>query len=342
MQKNILMMKRQPSETMAESTPWKKEMANMLRDPQELCELLGISGKEKQQVEAACELFPLRIPRPYLSRIKPNDLNDPLLLQALPQAAELLITEGYVSDPLEEERFTPVPGLLHKYSGRVLIVLNGSCAIHCRYCFRRHFPYQEHQIGAEDWQKILDYISADDSIQEVILSGGDPLSCTDKVLARRCEDLAAISHVNTLRLHSRLPIMIPQRIDENCLSWMQETRLKVVMVIHANHAQELDADVESALNRLSAAGVLLLNQSVLLKGVNDSVDALEALSRRLLSCDVMPYYLHVFDAVQGAAHFDIGDEASKGLLDELKNRVAGYLVPKLVRELPEESSKTSV
>lgn len=339
MQKNISAMIYQPNEPL---TTWKKEMANMLRDPEELCELLSITGSDKEQVKAACNLFPLRIPRPYLSRIKANDLNDPLLLQALPQRAELLITEGYVSDPLEEASFTPVAGLLHKYHGRVLIVLNGSCAIHCRYCFRRHFPYQEHQIASEDWQQILNYIASDDSIQEVILSGGDPLSCTDKVLARRCEDLAAISHVNTLRLHSRLPIMIPQRIDDNCLEWMQKTRLDVVMVIHANHAQELDDDVAAALNRLSGIGVLLLNQSVLLKGVNDTVEALEELSRRLLNCGVMPYYLHVFDPVQGAAHFDIGDDASKVLLDELKSRVAGYLVPKLVRELPQETSKTGL
>ncbi|PWQ96304.1 EF-P beta-lysylation protein EpmB [Leucothrix arctica] len=339
MSKNIVVMSHQSK---VSATAWKKEMANMLREPEELCELLNISGVDKEQLKAACELFPLRIPRPYLSRIKAGDLNDPLLLQALPQKAELLITEGYVSDPLEEAKFTPVPGLLHKYHGRVLIVLNGSCAIHCRYCFRRHFPYQEHQIGAENWQQILDYISADDSIQEVIFSGGDPLSCTDKVLARRCEDLSAINHVNTLRLHSRLPIMIPQRIDDHCLSWMQKTRLKVVMVIHANHAQELDDEVADALGKLAAIGVLLLNQSVLLKGVNDSVEALEALSRRLLVCDVMPYYLHVFDAVQGAAHFDIGDDASKILLEELKSQVAGYLVPKLVREHPEETSKTSI
>ena len=332
-------MNQQPIELLA---TWKKEMANMLRDPQELCDLLNITGDDKEQLEAACQLFPLRIPRPYLSRINANDLDDPLLLQALPQQTELLITEGYVSDPLEEATFTPVAGLLHKYHGRVLIVLNGSCAIHCRYCFRRHFPYQEHQIGAEDWQKILAYIAADSSIQEVILSGGDPLSCTDKVLARRCEDLAAISHVNTLRLHSRLPIMIPQRIDDNCLEWMQKTRLAVVMVIHANHAQELDNEVASALSKLSAIGVLLLNQSVLLKGVNDSVEALETLSRRLLSCGVMPYYLHVFDPVQSAAHFDIGDEVSKALHNELKSKVAGYLVPKLVRELPQETSKTSI
>ncbi|RVU84266.1 EF-P beta-lysylation protein EpmB [Leucothrix sargassi] len=321
---------------------WKRELADMLRDPDELCEQLGLNEEGRSHVHAAHALFPLRIPRPYLSRVKQGDLNDPLLLQALPQQSELLITEGYVNDPLEEASFTPVPGLLHKYDGRVLIVLTSSCAIHCRYCFRRHFPYQDHQIGADNWQQILDYISADESIQEVILSGGDPLNCTDKVLSARCEDLAAIPHVNTLRLHTRLPIMIPQRIDEDCLRWMHATRLKVVMVIHANHAQELDDAVEGVLKRLAKAGVMLLNQSVLLKQVNDSVDVLEALSRRLLACGVLPYYLHVFDPVQGAAHFDIGDDASKRLHEALKAKVAGYLVPKLVRELPQETSKTSL
>lgn len=326
-----------PINTRAE---WKQSLVNLLRDPDELCDLLQLQGDDRKAVHAACERFALRIPRPYLARIKPNDLNDPLLLQALPQAAELIATPGYVIDPLEEAEFTPVPGLLHKYQGRVLLVLNGSCAINCRYCFRRHFPYQAHQIGAEHWQQIRDYIAADASINEVILSGGDPMTSNDRVLAKRCADLAAIEHVQTLRIHTRLPIVIPSRINEECLSWMRETRLKLVVVIHANHAQELDESVHDALASLASVGVLLLNQSVLLRGVNDSADALEALSRRLLACGVLPYYLHLPDAVQGTAHFDVSESRARELRDELQAKVAGYLVPKFVRELPHGESKT--
>lgn len=322
------------------SAKWKQSLANLLRDPDELCDLLDLYGNQRDEVKAACGSFPLRIPRPYLSRIKGGDLQDPLLLQALPQAAELTETVGYVADPLEEADFTPVQGLLHKYHGRVLVVLNGSCAIHCRYCFRRHFPYQEHQISAQHWQEILDYIAADESITEVIFSGGDPLTVNDKILAKRCEDLAEITHIKTLRLHSRLPIMIPQRIDSDCLQWMEATRLQIVMVIHCNHAQEIDAEVESVLNDLANIGVVLLNQSVLLKGVNDSVEALEALSRRLFECRTLPYYLHLLDKVQGAAHFDVPETQAHQLRDELGARVAGYLVPKFVREQANESSKT--
>ena len=315
-------------------------MANMLRDPEELCDLLNLQGSDREEINAACSEFPLRIPRPYLARIKLGDLQDPLLLQALPQAAELTETVGYVSDPLDEAAFTPVPGLLHKYHGRVLVVLNGSCAIHCRYCFRRHFPYQEHQISADNWQQILQYIAADESINEVIFSGGDPLTSNDKILSKRCTDLAGIPHVKTLRLHTRLPIMIPQRINEGCVNWMCENRLQIVMVIHCNHAQELDTEVQAILGDLTKAGVVLLNQSVLLRGVNDSVEALEALSRRLFECGVIPYYLHLLDKVQGAAHFDVGEEEARWLRDELSKQVAGYLVPRFVREFANEESKT--
>ena len=325
------------------ATPeWKQSLGNLLRDPEELCDLLDLQGDDRADVKAACGEFPLRIPRPYLSRIKSGDLQDPLLLQALPQAAELTETLGYVSDPLEEAEFTPVQGLLHKYHGRVLVVLNGSCAIHCRYCFRRHFPYQEHQISAQHWQDILQYIASDDSINEVILSGGDPLTCNDKILAKRCEDLAEISHVKTLRLHTRLPIMIPKRIDEACLSWMKASRLQIVMVIHCNHAQEIDAEVQGVLEDLANAGVVLLNQSVLLRGINDSVEALEALSRRLFECRVLPYYLHLLDKVLGAAHFDVAEPEARQLRDELSAKVAGYLVPRFVRELANEDSKTGM
>jgi len=323
-------------------TPWKQALANLLKDPDELCDILGFEDESRSQLIAACAGFPLRIPRAYLSRVVPGNLQDPLLLQVLPQAAELEASIGYVSDPLDESEFTPVPGLLHKYHGRVLVILNGSCAIHCRYCFRRHFPYQEHVIDSHHWQQILQYIASDSSIHEVIFSGGDPLTCNDKILAKRCEDLAQISHVTTLRLHTRLPIMIPERIDQACVDWMQASRLQIVMVLHCNHAQELDQAVQQALGKLADAKVVLLNQSVLLQGVNDTVEALATLSQRLFACRVLPYYLHLLDKVQGAAHFDIDESAARELRAALKARVAGYLVPRFVRELPSELNKTAL
>lgn len=317
-------------------------MANLLRDPEELCDLLQLDDEQRILMKAACGQFPLRIPRPYLQRVEPGNLRDPLLLQALPQPQELDLTPGFSSDPLDEAKFTPVPGLLHKYQSRVLIVLNGSCAIHCRYCFRRHFPYQEHQIGAENWQQILQYIAADELINEVIFSGGDPLTCTDKILARYAADLTAIPHLKTLRLHTRLPIMIPQRIDEACLSWMRQTRLQVVMVIHCNHANEIDEAVGRSLSALASIGVTMLNQSVLLRGINDDVDHLESLSRKLFAHNVLPYYLFLLDEVQGAAHFEVSRKDAIELYEGLKTRVAGYLVPRLAKEIANETSKSLI
>ena len=321
---------------------WKQSLANLLRDPDELCDLLAFEGEQRKQLKAACESFPLRIPRPYLGRIEPGNLNDPLLLQALPQPQELVLTLGFNNDPLDEAEFTPVLGLLHKYQSRVLIVLNGSCAIHCRYCFRRHFPYQEHQISAENWQQILQYIAADSRINEVIFSGGDPLTCNDKMLARYAADLSEILHLKTLRLHTRLPIMIPERIDEACVAWMRQTRLQIVVVIHCNHANELDEAVGDSLGRLSEAGVTLLNQSVLLRGVNDDIECLVNLSHKLFEYRVLPYYLFLLDEVQGAAHFDVGREEALELHQMLKSRVAGYLVPRLAKEIANETSKSLI
>ena len=291
------------AENTVEKPDWKLELSNLLTDPSELCDLLDLDGEDAEFVKQAADTFPLRIPRPFLSRINKSDRNDPLLLQVLPQAAELLETTGFMTDPLDESAFTPVPGLLHKYHGRVLVVMNGSCSIHCRYCFRRHFPYQEHRIGQEQWQAILDYIAKDQSIEEVIFSGGDPMTCSDKVLASRCADLAAITHVVRLRLHTRLPVMIPSRINQSCLQWMRETRLQVVTVIHSNHENEIDDKVGEALASISNAGATVLNQSVLLRGINDQAEALAALSKRLFQYGTLPYYLHLFDPVQRAAHF---------------------------------------
>ena len=232
-----------PIEQPPERVAWKAEMAAMVRDAGTLCQLLDLGGAEADDITRACGDFPLRVPRPYLNRIEKGNALDPLLLQVLPQLQELTEAPGYSADPLDEAAFTPVPGLLHKYHGRVLVVLNGNCAIHCRYCFRRHFPYKEHQLGREDWQRIVDYIGADSSIEEVIFSGGDPLTATDSSLAAKVAQLDGIPNLKRLRLHTRVPIMIPSRINESCLSWLRNTRLNVVCVIHANHANEIDTEV---------------------------------------------------------------------------------------------------
>ena len=321
-----------PVETPPERVAWKAEMATMVRDADTLCQLLGLEGATADEITRACGDFPLRVPRPYLNRIEKGNALDPLLLQVLPQLQELTETPGYSADPLDEAAFTPVPGLLHKYQGRVLVVLNGNCAIHCRYCFRRHFPYKEHQLGREDWQRIVDYIGADSSIEEVIFSGGDPLTATDSSLAAKVAQLDEIRHLRRLRLHTRVPVMIPSRINEACLSWLRNTRLNVVCVIHANHANEIDTEVSLSLGRMREAGVSLLNQAVLLKGVNDSAEAQRALSRTLFDSGVLPYYLHQLDPVQGAAHFAVSDLVAEELLQTLRDHLPGYLVPKLVRE----------
>ena len=324
----------------SERPAWRVELANLVSDPDELCRILALRPDDADRVRRACAGFRLRVPLPYLSRIRKRAPNDPLLLQVMPQARELVETPGYSTDPLDESQFTPVTGLLHKYHGRVLVVLNGYCAIHCRYCFRRHFPYQAHQINAEQWRDIIAYIRQDPSIEEVILSGGDPLTSPDKVLSKYCADVADIPHVQRLRLHTRLPVVIPTRIDRDCLRWMSDTRLQVVMVLHINHAQEIDDDVAEALRKLSHAGVCLLNQSVLLRGVNDDVEVLAELSRALFANGTLPYYLHTLDAVQGAAHFDLDAARVHALQTALRGRLPGYLVPKFVVEEPHADAKT--
>lgn len=329
-------------ESTDEKLLWKKQLSSLVSDPVELCKLLELNGQDTSTLKQVCEQFPLRVPMPYLERMEKGNLRDPLLMQVLPQGQELIETPGYTADPLEEAKFVPVKGLLHKYHGRVLVVMNGSCAIHCRYCFRRHFPYQEHQIGQVQWQSILEYIASDESIEEVIFSGGDPLTCTDSMLAKRCEDLQNIRHISRLRLHTRLPVMIPSRVNETCLSWMTASRLQVVMVIHANHAQEIDAETGSALQRLVKAGVTVLNQAVLLKGINDNADVLAQLCKILFVYGVLPYYLHLFDPVQGAAHFNVEEQRALEIREELQAALPGYLVPKLVVELAHRLNKTAL
>ena len=321
---------------------WQQALANIIRDPKQLFEELQLDPQQLPAAVAASKDFPLRVPRAFAQRMTKGDWNDPLLRQVLPLGQELDYQPGYTNDPLEEASTNPAPGLIHKYQGRVLLVVSGACAINCRYCFRRHFPYQDNNPSRAQWQQTLDYIRQDQTIHEVIFSGGDPLAASDKLLAELTQQIAEIPHVTTLRVHSRLPVVIPQRITEHYLSGLTQTRLKTVMVIHSNHANEIDQAVGDTLMRLKNAGVTVLNQAVLLAGVNDNVDALETLSQRLFQFGVLPYYLHLLDQVAGAAHFQVEQERGKQLLQALLTRLPGYLVPKLVRETPSAASKTPI
>jgi len=322
-------------------TSWQKELANVITDPKTLVELLDIPPENYQQHFAARKLFPVRVPRPLLSRIKKGDINDPILKQVMPLDIEFSITEGYVEDPLEEHD-TVAPGLLHKYKHRVLMMVKTGCAINCRYCFRRHFPYADNSPNKIRWQQALNYIQSHTEINEVIFSGGDPLMASDDHLQWLINEIEQVSHVKRLRIHTRLPIVIPQRITPALVNTLSTSRLKPTIVFHINHANEIDQSVIDAIESLRAARVPLFNQSVLLKGVNDSATTLAELSEQLFDSGIQPYYLHLFDKVQGVAHFDIAEAEAKKIATELMAILPGFLMPKLVREIAGEASKTPI
>jgi EF-P beta-lysylation protein EpmB len=303
-----------------------------IRDADELRRVLGLP--DDCLAARAPDSFPLFVPRGYAARMRPGDRNDPLLLQVLPLAEELDDVPGFVADPVDDRQATRAAGLLHKYQGRVLLVTTGACAVHCRYCFRRHFPYSDAPHSLAEWEPGLAQIAADASIEEVILSGGDPLMLVDDWLRRLAHRFAEISHVRRLRVHTRLPIVVPERVDSELLDWLCGTRLLPVVVVHANHPAEIGAEVADALTRLVDAGVTVLNQSVLLRRVNDDAEVLAELSRRLVELRVMPYYLHQLDRVSGAAHFEVPIETGLRLMAELRKRLPGYAVPRYVRETP--------
>lgn len=325
-----------------EAQSWQEQLADIIREPQELIDLLGLSRQQLPAALAASDRFSLRVPRAYARRIEFGNINDPLLRQVLPLGDELLAAPGYSADPLAEAATNSLPGLIHKYKGRVLLLVSTSCAINCRYCFRREFPYSDNKPSREHWQRVFDYIAADPSINELILSGGDPLTASDNQLAWLVEQAAAIAHIRRLRIHSRLPVVVPSRIDARCLDWLTGHRLQTVMVIHSNHANEIDDEVRAALARLKNAGVTLLNQAVLLRGVNDSVSALSELSESLFAAGVLPYYLHLLDKVNGAAHFEVPEADAKSLYQALLAELPGFLMPTLVREIAGKSSKTPI
>lgn len=328
------------SDQFIHSISWQSELSGAINSVEDLLIYTGNQASDIPGLDTGSLKFPLRVPHPYASRIKQSDPTDPLLLQVLPLSAENHIVPGYISDPLDEARSNVTPGIIHKYQGRVLLILTGACAINCRYCFRREFPYSENQNSMAEWQQALDYIRQDSSITEVIFSGGDPLLNSDKKLQQLTRAIADIDHVTRLRIHTRLPVVIPQRVTDECLNWLTETRLQPVLVIHSNHAAEIDEQVTEALLRIRAKGITLLNQSVLLKDINDDETILAQLSERLFSAGVLPYYLHLLDKVHGAAHFDIEQTRAQQLLGKLSSLLPGYLVPKLVKEIAGETAKT--
>ena len=330
---------RQP-EGAAAGASWQRELARAITEPAELLRLLGLDAGQAPALAAAAGAFRLRVPRGFVGRMRREDPNDPLLLQVLPGTRELLEQPGYLSDPLAEHSAIRAPGLLQKYHGRVLLITTGACAIHCRYCFRREFPYESANGVGPRWQQALETIRADPSIEEIILSGGDPLSLTDERLGALTDALRRMPQLRRLRIHTRMPIVLPERVDEGLASWLKALPWPTVIVLHCNHANEVDAQVSAAAARLRAAGATLLNQSVLLAGINDSLSALEQLSEALWSARILPYYLHLLDPVRGTAHFDVAETRARELMAALAARLPGYLLPKLVRETPGAPAKT--
>ncbi len=317
---------------------WQHSLANVVRNVDTLLGMLGLEAAAVDAVAAASTGFALRVPREYVARMRHGDPHDPLLAQVLPRGAERVATAGFVTDPLAET--DAEDGVLHKYHGRMLLVTTGACAVHCRYCFRRHFPYAEQQALRGEWHAALAAVAADHDVRELIISGGDPLTLSDRRLGTLLDGLAGIDHLRRLRIHTRLPVVIPSRLTDALLARINATGRPWTLVIHANHAQEIDASVRAALARARAAGAVLLNQAVLLRGVNDTVAAQAALCEALGDAGVVPYYLHLLDPVAGAAHFATDEADALALMRALRARLPGWLVPRLAREIPGEPAKT--
>ena len=318
---------------------WQQVQANAIRDPALLWARLQLPMELLPAAQMAAQDFALRVPEPYLARIRPGNIHDPLLRQILPLAEETQAAIGFEADPVADHAAMVAPGILHKYAGRVLLVATGACGVHCRYCFRRHFPYSQANAAIAHWRQALEVIAADSSITEVILSGGDPLSLSDDRLIELTDALLTIPHVQRLRLHTRLPVVIPQRITPALLDMLSLTRLRSVLVIHINHPNEIDDMLRLALSKVRARGINLLNQSVLLRGINDDIATLVDLSEALFSAGVIPYYLHQLDKVQGAAHFEVAPDVARTLITAIRDRLPGYLVPRLVKEIPGMAAK---
>jgi len=318
--------KQYPSQFAQAEPNWQFEYKTAITNIEALCDELELNSQQLAVDLSSKQAFPLRVPHSYVQRMKKSDPQDPLLLQVLPQT-------------LEQQKSLKTTGLLKKYNGRALLLATSRCAIHCRYCFRQHFPYSEQNPKNDSWQQVIDTLKNDSSINEVILSGGDPLVLSDQQLEKLVKKIESVEHISTLRIHTRLPVVIPNRICNSLLDWMKNTRLKLVVVLHINHAQEINQELEYKLQELKNIHCILLNQSVLLNNINADTDSLINLSKKLFDVNVMPYYLHLLDKVQGAAHFDVPEKKACKLMQEVACQLPGYLVPKLVKEVENEASK---
>jgi len=325
------------------SATWQQDLARAIRCPKELLRQLQLLPQHVPDADMKPDSrFPLLVPISFVERMRPGDAADPLLRQVLPRAAERTTVPGFLTDAVDDGAARKAPGLLQKYSGRALLIAAGSCSVHCRYCFRRNYPYSSEPRRIQDWEPALAELRNDTSVTEVILSGGDPLMLTDRRLTELCERLSDVRHIERLRIHSRLPIVLPSRVTNELLELLSQIRPQVIMVVHANHANEVTGDCSDALQRLLRQGLPVLNQAVLLKDINDSVEALEALSRALVNLGVMPYYLHQLDRVSGTAHFEASVGRGSRLIRELRERLPGYAVPQFVQEVPGQRSKIPI
>lgn len=318
---------------------WQHDLATAIRDPDILIDALGLPDELRPGARQAAALFPLLAPRSFLARMRPGDPLDPLLLQVLPLQSEGESVAGFDTDALDEQNAHAAPGLLQKYAGRALLISTGACAVHCRYCFRRSFPYGDEPRRMSDWEPAFERLRQDASIREIIFSGGDPLMLTDARLGDMIRRLDAIPHLDRLRLHTRLPIVLPSRVTPSLLELLGSTRMTPVVVVHANHPAEVVDDCAAALRKLVRSGLTVLNQAVLLRGINDSVEALSGLSERLINLGVIPYYLHQLDRVRGTAHFEVPEARGVELVARLRQRLPGYAVPQYVREIPGQPHK---
>jgi EF-P beta-lysylation protein EpmB len=321
---------------------WQTQWRESFRNARALAQFLSLDPATLDSVLDDKQPFRTRVPRAFAQKMRPGDLNDPLLLQVLAQRLEGEITSEFMQDPVGDRASEAVPGLLHKYQGRALVITTGACAVHCRYCFRRHFPYADASLNDERLAQLVAHLRADNSIEELLLSGGDPLSLDTSKLARITDALRSVPQLKRLRIHTRVPVVLPDRVDDQLCHWLSALPWRTVVVLHVNHAQELATDTAQAFAKLARAGVSLLNQAVLLRGVNNSVAALKQLSERLFEQGVLPYYLHLLDRVAGAAHFEVSKAEGRALMQELRSQLPGYLLPRLVQELAGEASKTPV
>ncbi|GAC16922.1 EF-P beta-lysylation protein EpmB [Aliiglaciecola lipolytica] len=328
-----------PKKSISVESNWQKELATSFNQPEKLLEFLNIPINQHTQNITARKLFPMRVPLHFANLMAKSDPLDPLFKQVFPLYDEYFEDPEYSVDPLQEQA-TPQQGILHKYQSRALLMVRGGCAVNCRYCFRRHFPYQQNSLNKPGWLNALKYISEDQQLNEVIYSGGDPLMAKDDFLAWLTQQIEQIPHITRLRLHTRLPVVIPNRIDPHFIDWITKSKLKIIIVLHINHANEIDITLQNKLKLLKEADVTLLNQSVLLAGVNDDTESQIALSERLFEVGIMPYYLHMLDKVKGATHFDVDESKARLIMAEMIKRLPGFLVPKLVREISGQPGKT--